>query len=313
MESKSTYPSFVVPETRPFRRFVAKFMLAVPAMLTLAVAVQTKPDPDGFEYHSQDQTMNNIINGYVPVMQKTGWLTEARTTTPDQIREASDIWWKEWSEKKVQAIPRTKYDEMVYDGVTGQIVRTVADINFKMLNVAQGDYERQDYKSAMQDGLSALRMSQVLRDSDMLLNSVMDVRERRVLDLLDKTSAHLSESDRKAFAAQLRTFRTDGPSLGSLLSRTYSLYLRDLAASGSTNTFLEGASPKIDHLPSVSGLRQLPSNESAVAVLNEMKSQVRDAMGDAPRRPFDAQLIRTLDNQTQTQRQLEALIARNEA
>lgn len=313
MESKSTYPSFVVPETRPFRRFVAKFMLAVPAMLTLAVAVQTKPDPDGFEYHSQDQTMNNIINGYVPVMQKTAWIAEARTVNPDQLREAANMWWQNWSDKKIQAIPRTKYDDMVYDGVSGQVVRTVADINFRVLNLAQADYEKKDYKLAAKDGLAALRMSQVLRDSDMLLNSVMDVRERRVLDFLGKTSEHLNTADRNALAAQLRTFRTDGPSLGTLLSRTYSLYLRDLSASPAVGSFLEGASPKLDHLPSVSGLRQLPTNQSAVAEIDAIRSQVRDAMGDAPRRPFDSQLIRTLDNQSQTQKQLEALIARNEA
>lgn len=293
MEVESPLSPYITHEVQPFRRFLAKIFLAVPATITLAIGVQSGGH-DTFEFDQSDRTLNERLDAYVPVMKESSWIVTDVANLPRQnsIRFGK-IWADGWEQGKLKPLTMTSYSDSIYDGITGQVVRTHAAILFCLYNDVMEQKQKGNYDVAADSAFLAFRVSNALRYSDLSLQAVLNYRSHKALDFLSECAPKMSPDHRREIGRQLMKYRTDAHRLAQLTRGTYRMYLRDLDEVGADPNHL-------DRMPDVTPLEQVSPGEDATKALRKVREEMGDVGNQMPKRPFETVLAHTLEQEAKT-------------
>jgi hypothetical protein len=305
MEVQSLDPfGFIDPESHPLRRFFAKFLLATPALMTLAVTVWSQATEDPYHPAPVGQELNQRIDAYVPVVQATALANDPiHTLEPERARKYARIWIDGMERGQLKPLLLGSYEDSIFDGVIGQIVR--ADFNIaNSLDLAAFDRANEgDFAGAVDDALLSMKVCEVIKYSDPLANSLVGARYRKSMHVIRSAAKQLGPEKRERIVAALKQFRTDESRFDGMLLGMYDLYMREHPA---------GARGEVSarELPMLRAEGKIPSKRALLNLLHpDPKSTVRDEVHDQ----FLVLAKRSVENEKTTQAELNRTLQMIEA
>lgn len=260
-------PYFVLPEVQPVRRFFAKFALATPALLTLAVTVHSKSSDD-FTFSLVNKDVDQRIDAYIPVMRKSYPANAmSETVSPEDARRIAPIWVAAADQGQLKPIPLVRYAQSTFDGASGQILRTAGRITQTLESAATREAARGETELAVSDALGALRVNRIIEYSDGATVSLGSVHRRRMFKVIASVAPKLSPARRAELAKELRQFHTNLPALAETFQTTHTLYLREPVPAGA---------PRVARLMEITEIRRSAGQEPTKVVQSALDGMNRE-------------------------------------
>ncbi|AIE86202.1 hypothetical protein [Fimbriimonas ginsengisoli] len=293
---------FIAHESRPGRRFFAKFMLAVPALMTLAVSVQSKGTPEILPTALENE-YDARVRDYIPVLQTSSWsLTDQDPIPVDQARTTATVWARGIEKGTLKPIPLTRYQDSIFDGAAGQIVRTGFSIATTLIDAAAKRAESGKADRAVDDVLLGMKVCRGLQYSDPLTNSLASARYRKALWVIRMAAKELSPQERAKAKAGLVGFRGDRAATTGMLLNMYGLYIKD-------NPLDRGGLLTLTDVARLQSTWQLPSKAAVIEIVTGDSSKMRRPKTEVPFDPFLMLAFRSVQNDRTTDAELEQTLA----
>jgi len=288
------------PSRRNLGAASVKAALALPAMLTLAVAMQKKEPASQLDFPPTDQEFNARIDAYVSPMSHAEQIAgDRQKLSPEMIRSYAKVWLEAYDAGKLKPLPTTDLSDSVFDGASGQIIRAQATLEGRLEILVQANLKAGNYELAAQDALTILRLSRIMRHTDLTFDSMLDCWSDQALDMLAEVRPHLNEKARQEIAAYFPRFRTNGAEYAELARSSYGLYLQNELATGERFK---------DRCPNMTPIEEMGTDGEAPIVIEKVRKSMRSGGNIGATYPFETTLSRSLLHEAQTQAKLEQAI-----
>jgi len=285
---------------RSFSGNSVKVLLALPAMLTLAVGMQKREPSRDFEFPAPDPELNARFDAYVGPMSVADQVARGGARlSPEKKREFAQIWLDGYRAGNLKSISSAAYGDSIFEGAAGQIVRTQGLLFALLDELSRNEMAAQKYDLAAEDATRALGITQVMRYSDLNLNSLQNAWADRALDVLQKVVPNAKPGVRAKIAQSLPAYRMDGEKFAVMAKDDYLAFVRSEPPGG------EGVN---DRCPNMNPVRDLPLGEKAPAALNQVLRSMHDGGTVRSEYPFETTLSRALLHEAKTQQKLEAVL-----
>jgi hypothetical protein len=204
-------------EVRP--RALSRFWLAAPALLCLGLVIRPLPAKEPFaDFH--DPELDARIDAYVPLVNR---IVSARQDGDLSGAEAEDIA-SDWSEAAGQgdlkALRPLMLGDSLYDGATGQVLKSQQVLVNRLYTSAQEDLEAGETRRGLRRIFFAFDVMRPTTYSDSLTLTLQSIQMRRGLQTLIDWKGRLPDEDRKWMLARAENYHVDGRSIAKLASDT---------------------------------------------------------------------------------------------
>jgi hypothetical protein len=220
---------------KPHFRFIAKVAIIAPLIAgsvafapSLASAARSTDAPYVFAGASPE--INARYDAYVPVMRASiATFPDAGQLMPPKARQLAEMWWQGYKDGRLKSLPQIRFDESVFDGATGEVLRasTVIDLALRLSSLSAA--KKGDAQTAARDAVESMRVVRLLKYTDSVTVSLSDSAWRRDLNLIAAVAPKLTSAQRAETLEAISAFRPDGKDLDSMLTGMYKLYLQDAA------------------------------------------------------------------------------------
>lgn len=285
---------------RSLRGNSAKVLLALPAMLTLAVGMQKREPSMDFAFPAPDPELNARFDAYVGPMAVSDELARHGTGLgPTRARELAQVWLDDYDAGRLKPISSAAYGDSIFEGAAGQIVRTQGMLVAVLDELSRKELKSNEYDLAAEDAVRALGIAQVMRYSDLNLDSLHAAWSARALDILKKAGPKVSPDVRSKVALALPSFRIKGDEFAAMAREDYVAYIRQELPTGESVK---------DRCPNMNLVRDMPSDGKASAALTQVRVSMHNGGNISQDYPFETTLSRALMHEARTQDRLESVL-----
>jgi len=190
-----------------------RFLMLCPALLVVGVAASSTGKYGEYTPLQASKAQNDRLLAYVGVVRDADGLNRgsAAASDADQARKVAQRWMNEFEEGKLQPLRPANYEDGFLDGPKAEIMQ--ASDRITGILTAYADKQAQDghYRDAAKDVLLAYKVQDTLRYSDLSSISLMALRERKLLDMLNQYAPKLDEETRNEIQETLKASQEGWP------------------------------------------------------------------------------------------------------
>jgi hypothetical protein len=193
----------------PTRRNALKGIFIAPAILMLGVAVQSRPNYIDFDRLITDVTADQKISQYVPVVRATDTLLSQSRRTPEDLERVARLWTEGADTGKLKPLRAQTYEDSIHLGVKGQILSCAKALAHELDKSSKTARAEGNYAASAEYLVTAMRLMQPLRYSDLTSIAVVGGAQRRYLKELALVWPQLDDTKRSSLAGQIEEIKPD--------------------------------------------------------------------------------------------------------
>jgi hypothetical protein len=255
------------------RRVVYQMMVISPFGLLAYIGLFARFSDDPFTFSEYGPEVHGRILAYTPFVAETNERLSRNAMPPsNHAREIATKWLKGREEEVLKSLPPISAEDSVREGIKNQAFDSKIRVLGHLNALAYGSMQAGDQAQAVEDGLLALELAEVLKYSDFLAVSLCSMEQRRVLGTLRRLdlSPELGRELRERLAS-LKGRQQSLDRLASLVRRNHA-----------ERRMREGREPlSIEETRRMVAVRYMLSHDAPPqVVLTELKSSLLASTGE---------------------------------
>lgn len=202
-------------------------MFCAPALFMVGLGVHARTLWAEYDTPANDPMTEKAVLAYVPYLRESLPFATRGKAEPDMAttRKIANLWIFGADQKVLRPLPPVAYDDSSSDGAKSLIFETEGRICGRILNGAKDSMLRGDVHQAVQDSVTAIRLSSILKRSDFVSLFNAACMERRAVVQLRDLVAKMDDDDRIDVVRALSVLKVDPSEIGRMATRSKQLYL----------------------------------------------------------------------------------------